>query len=225
MTYDSDAVHSVKLPKQLGCYEQELHSALERFLSHPYERIINIGCGEGYYSVGFALRLSQSHVYAFDCEPNARELCNALAAANGVEKRVHVHESCTQDALRKVLEPGALIVCDCEGCEVDLLQPELLPVLNECDLLVELHDNDGLNASGNVLPRFRVSHATRVIPAVDRTAEDFDRAIASLLESDADHPAATALRALTPDQKRIALAEDRYSDMRWACLSASAAGQ
>lgn len=174
MRYETEAVHSARLPKLLGAYERELHPALERALGRPYRRIINIGCGEGYYAVGLALRLPAAHVHAFDSEPRARELCRALAIANGVDKRVHIHAGCTVEALREALRPGALVLCDCEGCEVDLLRPDLLPVLAECDLLVELHDNNGLNASAHIIPRFRFLHALEVIPAVERTPEEFD---------------------------------------------------
>ena len=253
MHYDTEAIHSAHLPKLLGCYEQELHGCLERFLRKDYRCVVNIGCGEGYYAVGLALRLPRARVYAFDSEPRARELCRALAVANGVEKRVHVLEACTVEALQKALKPGTLVLCDCEGGEIELLRPDLLPVLDDCDLLVELHDNDGLNASGHIPPRFQFSHAMQVIPATMRTEGDFDRAIEPLLKAnreegaepngasrecpqdengdptedsispicvDLRHPYGTdVLRTLSPDQKRAALDEGRYPNMRWVCFA------
>lgn len=222
MCYETEAVHSAHLPRLLGTYERELHPALERVLGRSYPRVINIGCGEGYYAVGLAVRLPEAHVHAFDSEPRARELCKALAAANGVGKRVHLHEACSIEALQNLLIPGCLILCDCEGCEIDLLRPGLLPILNECDLLVELHDNNGLNASGQLIPRFRFSHSLQVIPAVERAPEEFDTLLDQIQESetalDVDLP---GLRELTDAEKVAALNEGRYDRMRWLSLSAA----
>jgi hypothetical protein len=33
-----------------------------------------------------------------------------------------------------------LIICDCEGCELEVLNPTRIPQLTYCDLLVEIHD-------------------------------------------------------------------------------------
>ncbi len=46
--------------KLLGCYEKELHGFIEdeiKRLSNRPSRIVDIGCAEGFYSVGLALRL------------------------------------------------------------------------------------------------------------------------------------------------------------------------
>ena len=47
----TEGCHVAKL---LGCYEQPLQPYTQRSLSAQYTKIINIGCAEGYYAVGFA---------------------------------------------------------------------------------------------------------------------------------------------------------------------------
>src|SRR5947209_10340484 len=42
------------LPKLLGCYEAELHPAVNEALGKDYAAVINVGCAEGYYAIGFA---------------------------------------------------------------------------------------------------------------------------------------------------------------------------
>ncbi len=44
-------------PRLLGCYEAELHGALERILGTRYDTVVDIGCAEGYYAVGLALKM------------------------------------------------------------------------------------------------------------------------------------------------------------------------
>src|SRR5947207_8629242 len=66
MRYVAPATGRTILPKLLGSYETELHSIVEQVIAADHRVVINIGCAEGYYAVGLALRLPNSRVYAFD---------------------------------------------------------------------------------------------------------------------------------------------------------------
>jgi hypothetical protein len=66
MIYGKDIAEGCAVPKLLGCYEQELHPALNRAIDTDYGVILNIGCAEGYYPVGLARVLPTAHVIAFD---------------------------------------------------------------------------------------------------------------------------------------------------------------
>src|ERR1700730_2270846 len=133
-------IHYVLLPKILGCYEAELHGALAQVVRRNYDNVVNIGCSEGYYSVGLSLRLPNARVFAFDTASDARQLCERMARLNGVQNRVVVEGECTTEHLQKVVGVRTLVVCDCEGSELALLRPELAPSLRMCDFMVELHD-------------------------------------------------------------------------------------
>ena len=87
MDYVQQATGSALMPKLLGSYEAELHETLEKIAATEYAAIIDIGCAEGYYAIGLAMRLPNAQVYAFDIDPEARELCTAMARLNGVEER------------------------------------------------------------------------------------------------------------------------------------------
>jgi hypothetical protein len=125
--------------------------------------VVNVGCGEGYYAVGLARLLPGVQVYAFDTEELARSLCAQLAALNGVAERVLVGGKCEAARLRELAGPGTLVLCDCEGGERELLRPELVPGLRQCDILVELHDAVSPGTSQAVLSRFEPTHeVTRI---------------------------------------------------------------
>src|SRR5262249_31702651 len=81
---------SAVLPRLIGSYESELHETIRFLAARGYERMINIGCGEGYYAVGLARLLSSAHVFALDSEATAQSSCRALAEANGVAERVTI---------------------------------------------------------------------------------------------------------------------------------------
>ena len=93
------AVGSSLFPKLCGSYESELHQVVERCLEKEFSMVLDIGCAEGYYAVGFALRQPTATVYAYDISQNARSLCAAMAEMNGVP--VKVEGKCTEkDQLR-----------------------------------------------------------------------------------------------------------------------------
>ena len=77
----AEGCHVAKL---LGCYEQPLQPHIEAAIQSAYPVVLNIGCAEGYYAIGMARRMADTKVMAYDLDPNARHVCAALAATNGV---------------------------------------------------------------------------------------------------------------------------------------------
>jgi hypothetical protein len=87
----SDGPDAFGLMRLIGTYEPELHSVIERLLANSsYDLVINVGCAEGFYAVGLAIRLPAAHVYAFDISAAQQRLCKQNALQNGVRARVKV---------------------------------------------------------------------------------------------------------------------------------------
>jgi ribosomal protein L11 methylase PrmA len=82
-------------PKWLGAYEAELADIVEAIIKHGHSRILNIGCAEGYYAVGLALRDRASEVFAFDIDPISRVQTHRLARLNEVSDQVLFAASAT----------------------------------------------------------------------------------------------------------------------------------
>ena len=66
MRYITRSCGSKLAPKVIGCYERELHPAIENAIRGDYQRIIDIGCAEGYYAVGLAWRKSSPRKQDFN---------------------------------------------------------------------------------------------------------------------------------------------------------------
>lgn len=128
--------------KLLGLYERDLHAAIEAIVARAPNLIVNIGCAEGYYAVGLALRVPGASIAAFDADPQSAALCAEAARANGVADRVKVGGLCTQDALEALLRAAdrPAVIMDCEGCEAELLSGASADFWSHCDLLIECHD-------------------------------------------------------------------------------------
>jgi len=201
MLYVEEAVGSCLLPKLAGSYEQETVSVLEEAIACGPKVVIDVGAAEGYYAIGLARRLPGATVYAFDIDPHATRLCRHLAELNGVSERVVTAGACTVDTLQARLGPGALVICDCEGFEDELLDPRRVPALERAQVLVELHDHLRPGVSLRIKERFARTHRTRMIPSVPR-----------------DESAALRLELPSPEDRALAVNEFRPAPQQWAWL-------
>jgi hypothetical protein len=203
MRYLGRSHGSALLPKLVGSYEADLHPVLRRAIARGPARVIDVGCAEGYYAVGLALRLPGA-TYAFDIAAGARLACRELAALNGVADRVVIDGECTAARLNELAGPGALVVCDIEGAEVELLDPARAPRLRQADLLIEAHDDLRLDVevTPTLLARFRDSHDVTRVRLRQR-----------------DPAAFAALAFLAPGSQRLALHEDRLPGQEWLFLT------
>jgi hypothetical protein len=152
------------IPILFATYELELHPVIEAVASKRYDRVIDIGCAEGYYAVGLAMRTNTS-VFAFDCEPRERSYLRQMARLNMVADKIQTKSWCSARTLERLTRRRrCLVVCDCEGYELTLFQGTALAALKDCDLIVELHETvPGTDVRSALLERFRSSHSAEVI--------------------------------------------------------------
>lgn len=188
-------------PKLLGCYELELHEALEDAIAAAPDLVVNIGAAEGYYAVGLAKRLPEGHVVAFEGQDRHHPFLTAIAEHNDVRERIHLRHACDADALRDVLAPGAFVICDCDGCELDLLEPETVPELRSCRLIVEAHDMLVEGVTPTLRERFGPTHVIEELPARPRYVDDFPQL--------GDIPLVT---------RQLAISEFRAAPMSWLVM-------
>jgi Methyltransferase small domain len=191
----------VQVPKAVGTYELELHPAIEALVAAAPRQVVNVGAGEGYYAIGLARRLPHARVLAFDIDEDAQRDCRRLAELNRVADRVEVASECSLEVLRALPDSGVAVVMDCEGCELSLLRPDVVPAMRGWRLLVELHDFVVPGLSEQLLARFRHTHA--VEPIDQRPRDDLEPAELSFLSA---------------RERAVALDEFRPALMRWAHL-------
>jgi hypothetical protein len=154
-------------PKLLGTYENELHEPLEKLISRHPTLVINVGCAEGYYAVGMARRLPKAKVMAFDADPKARRAPLGNAALNQVHNRIRVLGILKRPQLESIIyKENALLICDCEGGEFDLLDSIHIPSLHRTDILVELHPSIYPTIAHLMEVRFKSTHHIEIYEAV-----------------------------------------------------------
>lgn len=204
---------SCLVPKLLGSYESELHPVINRICNTRYDQVFDIGCAEGYYAVGLAMRMPSAKIFAFDTSVAALALCSQMAAMNDVADRILNSSFCDADTLRSV-SPGSrgLIISDCEGYELNLFSEDVVPCLASHDILIELHDFMNIEISRTIKNRFAATHTGLTILSIDD----------NLKAHTYDYP---ELKGMDLPTRRGLLAEWRPCTMEWLFLTPRAAGQ
>jgi len=199
----AESANSPLFPKLLGSYEKELEQILETICNGGYTEIVDIGCAEGYYAVGLAMRIPSATVYAFDTDERAKAMCEELAELNHVRERLVIRSFCDVEALKSIPFSGrGLILSDCEGYEKRLFTPEAAPFLRRHDLLIEIHDLADIEISSGVREIFKDTHTITAIQSID----DITKAHTYSYEE---------LRGYDLASRKILLAEERAAIQEW----------
>lgn len=203
---DLKSAGSALYPKLLGSYERELHDEIEKFISNEYSLLIDVGCAEGYYAVGFALRNKKIKVNAYDIDNQARELCEKMAILNKVKDRISIEPVLCEDTLSEFKFQGkCLLICDIEGFEKKLFTSRSVKNLSKCDLLIETHDFLDLDISSYLYELFNDTHDISIIKSID----DIQKV---------KYYQYSLLNNLNGDEKKVILSEHRSSIMEWLVL-------
>lgn len=160
--------------KLLGLYEDELHEAVRQAVSTMPDHVINIGCAEGYYAVGMG-RLCACDLTICDTDSRALGSTQVNAQANGV-RITQAMQSITAEQLNQSIEHNhrPCIIIDCEGAELEILDPALAPNLEYATILVETHDCIRAGIADALVNRFAATHSIQWIRAAGKNPWQFE---------------------------------------------------
>lgn len=176
MRYVSWAQGSSHSPKVLGTYEKELHPIIELIKTKQFACLIDVGAAEGYYAIGLGVCFKENgtHIVAYEMEEKGRNLLGKLAKLNQVNN-IQILGQCLPSHLNEQLSSNkkCLVICDVEGFEVELLDPQLVPKLATAAMLVEVHDQVRPGTTEQLYQRFQATHTIKEILSSTRTWDDF----------------------------------------------------
>ncbi len=206
MEYGSLSVTGSSIfPKLLGSYEREIHHFLEYAFSQSYSYIVNIGCDEGYYAVGLALRFRGTPVLAYDINPGALQLAASLSRINGVSSQIRFRKEFKPSDAVEFKDERNLFIIDIEGAEAEIFSVQNAGCFSKSDLLIELH----LEQYPELIQKFEgLFGSTHNISVVDSVPDHLK----------AMHYQYPELQNLSYRQRRHLLAE-RNEFMQWIFLA------
>ena len=199
-----ETTRNVLWPKLLGSYALELAPTIEAWKDCNFDTIIDVGCAEGYFAVGLALRWKCANVYAYDTNPAARDLCRKMTLANCLEDRISVRECFKSEQFAYLTtDKNILFFCDVDGAECEVVSDFLqIKAVKSAFLIIETHDFEGIDRTQKVLDILQPTHVTKVIQGID----DYRRPLVYEFKE---------LKGLSFDIKKSLLAEHRPHSQNW----------
>jgi len=174
MKYIPVANCSRLMPKIIGCYESAIIPWILDIPMRKYEVILDVGCAEGYYAIGFAFQNYANKIYAFDIEEEALDNARQLASINKVSDKIVFDGLCDEVKISTLCKDRkALVFCDIEGAEKTLLDPNKIPMLREVDLIVESHDFIVPGMINKLIERFQGTHHIEIVADSSVNLEKF----------------------------------------------------
>ena len=171
------------LPHLLGTYERELHDVIESLCGRPWQRIVNVGGGNGFYVAGLGRRIAGAELVVFEFDTEAQVVIADTVARNGLAARSRILGVADPAGLEAACAGAsqALVVMDVEGAELELADPVLVPSLRRATIVVETHDVLRPGCRDTVAARFAGTHTLIAIATRARTPEDFPGSLSPML--------------------------------------------
>jgi len=198
---------STLVPKIVGSYEYQLQHWLSQIINTNYSDIVNIGSAEGYYAVGLAKKMPNTVIHCYDINEKDIEFSKQMAKANNASNLTW-NTFCNENTLLNFAYRGkTLIICDCEGYELELFTKTVIDKCKHVDFLIELHDVVNPIISSQILSNFQSTHTFNVVN-----------------NKDVDYSMLNGLQKLSPKEREFALFEHRgglYKNifMEWVFLT------
>ncbi|HKP22115.1 MAG TPA: hypothetical protein VJT68_11385 [Thermoleophilaceae bacterium] len=207
MRYPEFAVERGELvvAQLLGAYEREIAPAIQRAIDARFEQYVDIGASDGYYAAGIARARPDSTVYAYEMNPFPARVCRRLAETNGAERNLRLLlRECRPADLQALPAARTFVLCDTEGAEAELMDPQAVPLLREASLIVELHAFAVTDIERLITERFSPTHDIELVRTEARYIGDY--------------PALMEVPGVTYIDRQVGVSEFRPVPMAWAVM-------
>jgi len=195
------------VPKIIGSYEYQLQPWFRKIIETNYTDIIDVGSAEGYYAVGLATKMPNTTVHCYDINEKDINFSKQMAEINNV-RNMTWNTYCDDKTLMNFQRKGkTLIICDCEGFELQLFTDQVIQHCKDVDMLIELHDVVNPIISSTLLSRFQSTHTFSVVN-----------------NSNVHYDGITGVETLSAKEKEFAMCEHRgglfkNTYMEWVFLT------
>jgi hypothetical protein len=125
----------------LGLYEKEI---LNLISAHgPFKTFLDIGAADGYYAVGLLHAKMAKKAICFEISEDGQRAIERNWRLNGKPGKLEVYGEADGHSISSIAEKlceNTLVLIDVEGFEFQLLSPELIAILGQCNVVLEIHN-------------------------------------------------------------------------------------
>lgn len=162
----------IKIPKEacdfitisqiMGLYESCLHSKFSNLLNQDISNVILIGGNNGYYAAGISYLLNPEIINVYETEYKFHPIINSWFLENKLSK-TNILGKATIEEFEQINSKIDFVFMDCEGYEIELLNPQLFLWQQKTEILLELHPFYIDNLIEILSSRFKKTHKIEII--------------------------------------------------------------
>lgn len=145
------------VPEILGLYESCMHKYIFKSVNQKLNNIMIIGAHYGYYVTGLNYLCSPEKIFAFELDDYFHPYIKEWSSYNSLPVP-YVSGKADVQLFESLSEPIDFMICDCEGYEIELLNPARFDWQKECTILVELHPFYRKNLISTIISNFKNYH-------------------------------------------------------------------
>lgn len=201
----------LKIPKEvssiistkeiLGLYESCLHTKFEYLVNENIRNILFVGGNNGYYAAGLTYILNPDSIKIYETEEYFHNIIESWFQKNNLSN-FSIQGKATKEVFQKIEANINLVFMDCEGYEIELLNPSQFTWQERSTVIVEIHPFYIDNLLSIISDRFRITHNIQII--YDDFNEDYkiDK-ILNGLELDIQYPKHPNHRWIIENDKKV----------------------
>lgn len=131
--------------KILGIYEREVVDIVAQGAGDGRRVLVDLGAADGFYALGSVGLGLFEHCIAYEADANRRKALISSAAHAGIEDKLLVRGHAGESVFSDLIADGVdfaetVILCDIEGGEFEIFDPETLWMIREAQVVIEIHD-------------------------------------------------------------------------------------
>lgn len=154
----------------LGLYESCLHPKFANLLNQEINNIILVGGNNGYYSAGISYLFNPLTFSIFESEEKFHPIINSWFLENKLSE-IKIKGKATIEEFKAIKSKIDFLFLDCEGYEIELLNPQLFLWQQKAEILLEIHPFYIDNLIAIMASRFKSTHKIEIV--YDDFNEDF----------------------------------------------------
>jgi hypothetical protein len=151
----------------LGLYESCLHSKFTDLLNQDISNVILVGGNNGYYAAGISYLFNPEILNIYESESKFHPIINSWFLENKLSQ-INILGKATSEEFGSIESKIDFLFMDCEGYEIELLNPQLFLWQQKTEILLELHPFYVSNLIAKISSKFKKTHNIEII------YDDFD---------------------------------------------------
>ena len=159
-----NVLHLLTISEKLGLYESCLHKHIGALVNSNIKNIIQVGGNNGYYSAGLAHIFRPQKIIVYEISRYFDQFIKPWFTLNEIDG-LEIRGKADNESFQQIGDEDRVdfLFIDCEGAEIDLLNPQKFKWQLNADIIVEIHPFYEPLIISELSRKFRDTHTIKIV--------------------------------------------------------------